>query len=1062
MSKVFRIATWALGVLVVLTIALYAYLRSADLTVYEGQIERYASRVIGHKLDIDGRFELQFGGHSRLVAENVSLTNPDWPDDVSLLRVGHLTVVVDTWTLLSGPLIIEELEVRDIEGRVEVLSDRRSNWDTGREPDADDDEFDSDRLAFRRVRMDGIEFSYLDPRRPRPIDIAIESLTVLPDSAHILDLDVQGTINDLPLWADGKLGPWENFVDGKDISADLDVTLGTVRLSIDGSAEDLPFLDGIVAHAVLTGPDIGRVIERLGLPPFAEGAFEINADINRIDGGHRLSAEGNLGAIDIVANGSIDRFIATREAQLDFSVLGPNIQYFAELLGIDGAPEAPFRVAGDLSLDGQIVTFSDTRVSVGSNIVTGSGEVDFNPDFPDLALSISAEGPDFSVLGPFLAVQGLPSSPFAVKGDVRKQGASWRANAVEAIVGDNRITADGSLTAGGREDSALSFRAVGPDISILHDFTNLQGLPARPFDVTASIQSHPQGIAVENAVGVFGDNRIEVSGVVVDHATLEGTTLRFQAVGPELSNIALLTGIPHLPAGPYDISGALRIDDDWLVFREAAATVGDLAATASGQLGMADEEGEFAVQFSLNGPDAAQFEALPWLEPFYGNAFEIVGGVERADDDLELTDARVSIGEFHFFANGTLSLSPMSNDSDLVFSLAGPSLRTIGQMFDSDLLADNNFDISGEVVGTPSGFAMRNFVAGVGDSDIEGEFAADLREKPRVTARLTSSFLDLRDRLSPMVDPEEKPDQAAEEESGLLFSDEPIDGRLLQAADIDIELRAARLRTNTLDVSDFVIGMQLLDGDLRIEPLSMLEGAGTLTGRLQFSPGENGYLLDAVLEADSLHLGLVAGEEQTLSSLPAVSGKVELRGSGASVHQIMAAANGSIAVRQGKGQVKEFLAAVLFRDVVLEALRTINPLRKKEDTRTLDCGIYDISITEGVAKLDQVAIQTDQLLLVATGRIDLNTEKLDMNFRAKPREGIGVSLGTIANSFLGVGGTLASPRLTLDPKGSVTTTGVAVATGGLSLLARGVWDRLSAAKDICKESTDAKPKNANE
>ncbi|NIL94341.1 MAG: hypothetical protein GTO71_07860, partial [Woeseiaceae bacterium] len=86
------------------------------------------------------------------------------------------------------------------------------NWDTGREPDTDDEEFGSDRLAFRRIRIDGIEFSYLDSERPRPIDVAIETLTVLPDTGNILDLDVQGTINDLPLWADGKLGPWENFV----------------------------------------------------------------------------------------------------------------------------------------------------------------------------------------------------------------------------------------------------------------------------------------------------------------------------------------------------------------------------------------------------------------------------------------------------------------------------------------------------------------------------------------------------------------------------------------------------------------------------------------------------------------------------------------------------------------------------------------------------------------------------------------------------------------------------------------------------------------------------------
>ncbi len=582
-------------------------------------------------------------------------------------------------------------------------------------------------------------------------------------------------------------------------------------------------------------------------------------------------------------------------------------------------------------------------------------------------------------------------------------------------------------------------------------------MPAKPFDVTASIRSHPQGIAVEKSVGVFGDNRLEVEGVMADRAGLDGTTLRVSMLGPELADVALLTGVPHLPAGAFDIAGEIRIDDNWLLFDEAVATVGDLVASASGKLGLADEEGEFGVQFTLNGPDAAQFEALPWLQPFSGDAFAVGGGIGRRDDDLELTDVRVEVGEFRLSATGTLSLSPKSNDSDLVFSVAGPSLRTIGQMFGSDLLVDRNFDVSGEFDGTPSGFAMRDFVAGVGDNDIEGVFTADLREKPRVTARLTSTFLDLRERLKPVVEPEEEqPEQAPEEESGLLFSDEPIDGSVLRAADIDLELRAARLRTNSLDVSDFVVNMQLLDGDLQIDPLAMREGTGTLTGRLHFSPGGDGYRLDTALEADDLHLGLAAEEDQQISTLPSISGKAELRGSGPSIHRIMASANGSIAVRQGKGQVKEFLAAMLFRDVVLEALRTINPLRKKQETRTLDCGIYDISIAEGIATLDQVAIQTDQLLFVATGSIDLNTEKLNVNFRAKPREGLGVSLGTIANSFLGVRGTLGSPRVTLDPKGSVATTGVAVATGGLSLLARGVWDRLSAAKDICEEKTDAK------
>nr|NIL94982.1 hypothetical protein [Woeseiaceae bacterium]NIP21644.1 hypothetical protein [Woeseiaceae bacterium] len=151
------------------------------------------------------------------------------------------------------------------------------------------------------------------------------------------------------------------------------------------------------------------------------------------------------------------------------------------------------------------------------------------------------------------------------------------------------------------------------------------------------------------------------------------------------------------------------------------------------------------------------------------------------------------------------------------------------------------------------------------------------------------------------------------------------------------------------------------------------------------------------------------------------------------------------------GEVKEFFAAILFRDVVLEALRTINPLRKEAKSRRLDCGIYEITVVDGIATFDQVAMQTNQLLFVATGDIDFETEKLNINFRAKPREGIGISLGTVANSFLGVRGTLQSPTVSIDPKSSATATGAAVATGGLSLLARGLFDRLSAEKSICDQ-----------
>ena len=97
-------------------------------------------------------------------------------------------------------------------------------------------------------------------------------------------------------------------------------------------------------------------------------------------------------------------------------------------------------------------------------------------------------------------------------------------------------------------------------------------------------------------------------------------------------------------------------------------------------------------------------------------------------------------------------------------------------------------------------------------------------------------------------------------------------------------------------------------------------------------------------------------------------------------------------------------------------------------------------------------MNTVQLSMFSLGTIDLRTEKLDINFNTKPRTGIGLSAGVLINPLTKVGGTLASPSIELDPKGTMVSGSVAVATGGLSLLAKSFTDRFLSSKDPCGDA----------
>ena len=1128
MRKILRISLWILVALIVLAAGLFAYLRNADLSVYQNQIESFASRKIGLDLSIDGRFELYFGGTTRLVAEDVSLSNPQWEPDPTLLEVGHVTVVIDFWSLFSAPFIVEELTVRDIRAQLEKSADGQINWAL---PVADkvadgDDSLDLHRIGFRRVQVENVDFSFVDPTRPRPINATIEFLTVNPDDNDILDLDLQGAINELPLWADGKLGPWQNFVDGRDVSTDLHLTLGAVTLALEGSADDLPQLEGVKAKAALSGPDIARVLDQFGLPPFAEGEFTIEAESNRMDSGNLVRVEGNVGEISVFASGNIGRLIAPNSVKLDFNVAGPETKHLAELFGIEGAPAESFRVTGKVARDNRQVVFEKMQLQIGPESIVLSGRLEFKGRIPDGDVTVSASGHDFSMLGPFIGVSGLPAESFTIGGRLQKTDEVWQANGVSVVIGENRITADGSVSTGAADNAEIVFHAAGPDISILQNFTDLKGIPARTYDVKARIQSDPAGIEIEEAIGVFGDNRVSVEGIVAVVPGMSGTSLRLSAQGPQLHNVRLLTGVPYLPDGPFEFSGDVRIEQDSLILDDVDATAGDLQASAAGRIGLGNDVGSFTLDLGLSGPDAGKLAEVEFLQQITGDPFAISGRIEHrgerfetrslsvavgnleaelagsvlssgkiidvsvvakaadaevlrkltkldhlpagnvtlggnihlTESDLTLAETEMRIGEFQFAADGTLSTQPRSNASDLRFMASGPSLQDLGIAFGADVLPPKVFAISGEFDGTPSGFRLRDLLVKVGDNDVHGEFEVDLREKPRVVGSLSSSFLDVSQGLQRL---EQADPQAAQEDvqpGKYVFSTEALNTGWLQAANVDLELAVDSFIADTLNVRNVQIGIHLQDGALRIDPFNLDDEPGRLDGRLSLVPGNDSYNLDVSMTINDMHMSFMASPGQDISEVPPLRGRISLRGQGVSMHDIMASSNGDISLRHGAGKILDMGTggSLIFGDMLTEVLRTLNPLGKTDPYRTVECAIYNVGIVDGVATIDAFAMQTDRMTMVATGSVNFDTERLRLGFRAKPREGIGIGLGTIVNSLLELGGTLQSPKISIDPTSSVTVTSAAVATGGLSLLARGLWDRMSAAASICEEDEQAR------
>jgi hypothetical protein len=146
---------------------------------------------------------------------------------------------------------------------------------------------------------------------------------------------------------------------------------------------------------------------------------------------------------------------------------------------------------------------------------------------------------------------------------------------------------------------------------------------------------------------------------------------------------------------------------------------------------------------------------------------------------------------------------------------------------------------------------------------------------------------------------------------------------------------------------------------------------------------------------------------------------------------------------------------VIYGNLLEEILNTINPFRATDPYTDFECLIVPVFVVGGkVTGAPNIFTSTSKIRMVAEGSLDLKTEAIKVSIRTTPRRILSVSAAELVNPYLQIVGTLASPRLAVDEAGVLITGGAAVATAGLSLLARGLWDRLSKSGDACKQVSE--------
>ena len=381
----------------------------------------------------------------------------------------------------------------------------------------------------------------------------------------------------------------------------------------------------------------------------------------------------------------------------------------------------------------------------------------------------------------------------------------------------------------------------------------------------------------------------------------------------------------------------------------------------------------------------------------------------------------------------------------LAVNFKARDLKDFGRFIKGELPGITPLSLTGVLTDEKGVYNLKSLNAGIGNSDLSGEASVALGGKrPFIRARLDSKRID--------ITPLQK--EKAQKKRKKVFPATKLPTGFLLVADTDIKAQAGEVLLKGMALKDVSLSLKLADGHMTLSPLEAGVAGGRLAADLELSAVKGVVQINADVKIKQL----------VPSRLPKFrdrkiieDGKTDIfikgAGEGRSAADILAGFNGQLLVQIGKGKLQNSMVNFAGADLLMTTLSKLNPLSGQEKVTELQCGVINFSIENGMARTDKgIAFETDKMAAVGSGTINLKTEELDLGVRPYPRKGIGINAGKFTQ-MARLGGTLAEPKTKFDTVAALKTaasTGAAVATLGLSLLAEGIFARTTADDHPCE------------
>ena len=400
----------------------------------------------------------------------------------------------------------------------------------------------------------------------------------------------------------------------------------------------------------------------------------------------------------------------------------------------------------------------------------------------------------------------------------------------------------------------------------------------------------------------------------------------------------------------------------------------------------------------------------------------------RKDRPYHLS-ADVRSGPTHIVADGALVKPFDFGRIEAKMTVTGRDLADLYDLTGATTPNTPPYRLNAFFVRNQKRFEFHRLNGRVGDSDLSGELSVD-RSSGRtfLKADLVSRVLDFDDLAAVFgAKPAAKGGEsyAPASSGGRMMPDAPLQTERLRASDADVRYRAASIRTRRMPLRQLNAHIKLDHGVLTADPVELTLPRGRISGNARIDARGKVPVSDVDVRVSGVRL------EQLLpsfrGSVPvegALQARAKLHGSGASVRQTAANADGAISLLVGGGEVRKALAELIGINVVPGLLELLG--NDQKDTH-LSCAVAHFNVKNGVGQASRIVIDTDVVAIEGGGSLNLRDETLDLRFRGKSKKVRILRILAPIHMY----GSLYKPKVKAELSKALPQAGIAAALGAL-------------------------------